>query len=131
LYVCSNVGSCNVLNVVLNVLGAVLIAFLFLIDTIREMCVISYLYSARVARFSLVQHTYQNGKNKPNYHKVYQMATKYVYQIVIKYTSIIHYVKGPRDFTQTGIFGLKIYHLVKLVQCKAIPKANLHAYIKT
>jgi hypothetical protein len=31
--------------------------------------------------------TYQNGKNVPNNHKIYQMAVQYVDQMVIKYTT--------------------------------------------
>jgi hypothetical protein len=50
-------------------------------------CEDSALWS-RVARFFLVQ-AYQNGKNIPNCHKIYQIATKHnhkIYQIVTKYT---------------------------------------------
>jgi hypothetical protein len=42
----------------------------------------------RVARFFLVQ-TYQNGKNIPNDHKLYQNVHK-IYQIVLKHTNVFH-----------------------------------------
>jgi hypothetical protein len=61
---------------------------------------------------SLVQHI-KTGKNVPNYHKMYQMATKWTklpqkrqngYKIYQHCP--LHY---PRKFTQIGIFGLKKY----------------------
>jgi hypothetical protein len=74
-------------------------------------------FPSRVARFVLVQ-TYQNGKNIPNDHKVYQVALKYekwpqttpngheIYQ---------HFpFKDPPKYTQFGIFGLKEHQLATL-----------------
>jgi hypothetical protein len=43
------------------------------------------LAGCRVARFLLVQ-TYQNGKNIPNDHKLYQTTINYLYQMVINYS---------------------------------------------
>jgi hypothetical protein len=61
--------------------------------------------------------TYQNGKNIPNGHKIYQMATKYtiwpqnipygrkIYQMATKYADIFYILYDPPKFTQIGIFG--------------------------
>jgi hypothetical protein len=46
------------------------------------------------------------GKNMPNNHKIYQMATKY--------TNIFP-LKDPPKWTKIGIFGLKVCNLATLV----------------
>jgi hypothetical protein len=43
--------------------------------------------------------------NIPNGHKVYQKATKYTKQFSLQ---------GVPKYSQTGIFGMKIYHLATL-----------------
>jgi hypothetical protein len=40
--------------------------------------------SARVARLFFIQHT-KTGENIPNNHKISKMATKYLYQMTVKY----------------------------------------------
>jgi hypothetical protein len=71
--------------------------------------------------------TYQNGKKLPNDHKMYQMTINItnlrknilicgkIYQMAIKYANIFHYIQDPPKFTQSGILGLKIYHLATLL----------------
>jgi hypothetical protein len=63
---------------------------------------------SRVARFFFVQHT-KTGKNIPNNHKIYQIATKYTklpqnrpkgYKIYQQLP-----LQDPPKFTQIGIFG--------------------------
>jgi hypothetical protein len=62
---------------------------------------------------------YQNGKNIPNYHKLYQMSMKYnkrpqngpsVHEI---YQHLI--LQDPPKFPQIWIFGLKTNHLATLL----------------
>jgi hypothetical protein len=70
----------------------------------------------RVARFFLVQ-TYQNVKDIPNDHKLYQKAIKYPEypQNIPNGHKIKHFsIKGPPKFTQIEIFGLKTNHLATL-----------------
>jgi hypothetical protein len=50
----------------------------------------------------------------PNGHKSYQMAIKYRFQMVIKYTNIFH-SKALQNLPKLGFFGLKINHLVTLM----------------
>jgi hypothetical protein len=55
---------------------------------------------SRVARFFLVQHT-KTGKNVPNNHKIYQMATKHTkWPLNIPATSL----QVPPKYTQIRIF---------------------------
>jgi hypothetical protein len=72
----------------------------------------------RVARVFLVQ-TYQNGKNIPNDHKIYQTAlniTKLPKNIPTGHKTYQHFpLQGPPNFTQIGIFGFKINHLATLL----------------
>jgi hypothetical protein len=60
-----------------------------------------------VARFFLAQHT-QTGKNIQNYHKIYQMATKYLFQTTVKQTKWTNYTQQLtfQDHAKFG-FGLK------------------------
>jgi hypothetical protein len=63
-------------------------------------------------------------QNIPNRHKMYQMATKYTKwpqnipkkdQMVIEYIYQHLQLDEPPNFTQIGIFGLKICHLATLI----------------
>jgi hypothetical protein len=49
---------------------------------------------------------YQIAAKIPNGRKIGLMA--------IRYTCIVHYIQDPRNFTQIGIFGLKIFHVATL-----------------
>jgi hypothetical protein len=76
------------------------------------------LFSVRVARFFLLQHT-KTGGNIPDDQKytiqVYQMAINYIKcpenlpnsHKIYQHCSL----QDPPKFTQIGIFGLRIYHL--------------------
>jgi hypothetical protein len=73
--------------------------------------------SKRVARFFVLQHT-KTGKNTPN--KIYQMTTKYTYQMAVKRPNGHEkhqqlQLQDPPKFTQTGILGLKTNHLATLI----------------
>jgi hypothetical protein len=74
---------------------------------------------SRVARFFLVQ-KYQNGKNVPNDHKLYQTAvnyTKWPKNIPNGHKILQHFqFQGPPNFTKSGIFGLKRNHLATLLR---------------
>jgi hypothetical protein len=63
--------------------------------------------------------TYQNGKNIPNNHKIYQMTTKYTKCPKNRPTGhkIHQYLPllDPPKFTEITIFGLKICHLATLL----------------
>jgi hypothetical protein len=66
--------------------------------------------------------TYQNGKNIPKDHKMYQMDIQYTIwqksrQNDHKNTIVFHIT-----FTQIVIFGLKKYHLATLPVIKIVPK---------
>jgi hypothetical protein len=67
--------------------------------------------TSRVARFFLVQHT-KTGKNIPNNHKIYQLATKYTkwqYNRPNGHKMNQHLaLRDPPKFAQIWIFGLKI-----------------------
>jgi uncharacterized circularly permuted ATP-grasp superfamily protein len=67
--------------------------------------------------------TYQNGEKLAKDHKIYQMAIKYVYQMVVKYSNCPQKIptflfQGPPKFTQTRIFGYEM----------CIPTGNPDAY---
>jgi hypothetical protein len=62
----------------------------------------------RVARFFLAQ-TYQNGKNIPDGHKLYQMAVN-----CSKYKDFVF--QGQPKLAQIGIFVLKTNHLATLIE---------------
>jgi hypothetical protein len=78
---------------------------------------------SRVARFLLMQFT-KTGKNLPIYYKItkwpkiYQIAIKYArwpYSIPNGHKMYQHFrFRGPPKFSQSGIFGLKMYHLATL-----------------
>jgi hypothetical protein len=72
----------------------------------------------RVARFFLVQ-AYQNGKNIPSDHKLYQTTINYAkWPLHITNDHKIYKrfpFQGPPKFTQIGIFGLKRNHLATLI----------------
>jgi hypothetical protein len=57
----------------------------------------------------LLKHT-KTWKNIPNYHKIYQMVTKY--------TNIV--VKVPYNIRKLGFLGLKIDHLATLIEIGAL-----------
>jgi hypothetical protein len=73
----------------------------------------------RVARLVFVQ-TYQNGKNLPHDHKLYQTVidyTKWVYNIPNGPKIYQHFpFQGTPKYTQIGIFGTKINHLATLIE---------------
>jgi hypothetical protein len=67
----------------------------------------------KVARFFLLQHT-KTGKNTSNFHKIYQIAMKYLYQTALKYTDqmAIKYInvfhcKTVQDLPYFGFFVWK------------------------
>jgi hypothetical protein len=82
----------------------------------------------RVARFFVDKRT-KLGKNIPNGHKIYQMATKYTKwaQNIPNGLKITNWHKTKQHFPfqsspkaiQVGIFGTKIYHLATLLSCVA------------
>jgi hypothetical protein len=65
--------------------------------------------------------TYQNGKNIPNNHKIYKMATKYINwpQSRPNGRKTYQHLQLPDSpkFTQIWIFGLKMCHLATLTPC--------------
>jgi hypothetical protein len=71
-----------------------------------------------VARFFLAQ-TYQNGKNVPNDHKLYQTAKIYIPNgrkiFHIKYANIFH-SHAIQILPKNGIYSLQINHLAILFQ---------------
>jgi hypothetical protein len=81
----------------------------------------------RVARLFLVHH-FKTGKNQRNYYQIYQRAVKYFkwpYNRPNVHKIYNHLpLQDPPKFTQTGIFGLKIYHLATLV-ANGVPSERL------
>jgi hypothetical protein len=76
-----------------------------------------FVAGSRVARFSSLKHT-KTGKNIPNDHKIYKMATKYTKWPYNRPTAS----KEPQQSIQIGIFGLKIYHLAALAGSRLRPE---------
>jgi hypothetical protein len=84
----------------------------------------------------MAKHT-KTGKNMSTDHKMYQMAIKYT-----KWLSNIpngrnlyhHFIfHGPKKYSKTGIFGLKIYHPATLCLSlirMTIPKDETDTYRK-
>jgi hypothetical protein len=62
---------------------------------------------------------YQNGKNIPKNHRIYQIAINYDKKSQNRPNGHIIYqrlsLQDPSKFTQIGIFGLKICHLATLL----------------
>jgi hypothetical protein len=76
----------------------------------RRQKIVALLFWIRVARFSLVQ-TYQNGKNIPNDHKLYQTAIHYsichkIFQMIIKCNNIFH-SKALQNLPKLGLLVWK------------------------